>query len=81
MYYAAIETNAKNKANYNPDQKASAKSRLAHFTGEKVCPEAAPNRKQQRALRAKVAGYSETLNRDVNLTRNMSGYHKPGSHK
>ena len=81
MYYAAIETNAKNKANYNQDQKASAKSRLANCTGEKVCPEAAPNRKQQRALRAKVAGYNETLNRDTNRNLNMSGYHKPGSHK
>ena len=81
MYYAAIETNAKKKANYNQDQKASAKSRLAYCTGEKVCPEAAPNRKQRKALLAKVAGYNETLGRDTNRTRDMSGYHKPGSHK
>ena len=81
MYYAAIETNAKNKANYNLDQKASARARLADCKGGKVCPEAAPNRKQRRALLAKVAGYNETLGRDTNRNRNMSGYHKPGSHK
>lgn len=32
-------------------------------------------------LRSRIADYNHMINDPANRTRNMAGYHKPGSHK
>lgn len=37
------------------------------------------SKKAQKRLAARINGWTETLNRPENRTKDMSGYHKPGS--
>ena len=43
------------------------------------CNKGAPNRKQMARLAANISGWEKTMNDPLNRTKNMSGYHKPGS--
>lgn len=43
------------------------------------CTKGAPNRKIKAKLDARIRGYFATLEAPENRTKNMTGYHKPGS--